>query len=63
MGQRYYRCHDGSILRGLPRLTSCSPQGMLSVAKTRTETDLPLVTRPAICAASTRDVTRILLFF
>ena len=63
MGQRYSRCYDGSILRGLPRLTSCSPQGMLSLAKTRTEMDLLLATRPAICAASSRDGTRILLFF
>ena len=63
MGQRYYRCYDGSILRGLRRLTSCSPQGMLSVAKTRTEMDLPLATTPAICAASSRDGTRIVRFF
>ena len=63
MGQRYSRCYHGSILRGLPRLTSCSPQGMLSVAKTRTEMDLPLATTPAICAASSRDGTRIVPFF
>ena len=63
MGWRYSRRYNGSILRGLPRLTSCSRQGMLSLAKTRTEMDLPLATTPAICAASSRDGTRIVRFF
>ena len=47
--------------RGSPvaRRKECS----LSVAKTRTEMDLPLATRPAICAASSRDGTRIVPFF
>jgi len=36
---------------------------MLSLAKTRTEMDLPLATTPAICAASSRDGTRIVRFF